>query len=335
MVSRVALIGFGGVGRRALLELERRFRGRVEVAAVSSSRGAVMVQSEGDLRSLLELSERGLRLDAHPSFAPGVSALDAVEEANVDLALVALPPSYETGEPNLSIYRGLVELGVSIVTADKTGLALDYWGLLREAERRGLFVGYRATVAAGTPVLDAVRGLRGREVSRVLGVLNATTNYVLTLIESGLSYGDAVSRAAQEGLTEPDPAIDLEGLDPAAKIAIVGCELGLRMTMREVRRTPLSSVDEDEVRAALRRGARVKYVASIDVEGERAEVTPLELPAADPMSRLSGARNAVAIDVEGEIIYLEGPAGPAWRTAKVMMTDVLDYLRALEQGQAT
>jgi len=323
---RVALIGFGNVGRKLLLELAR-LGGAAEVVAVFSSKGCVAVRDSEDLALLTALAERGEGLSAHPKFEGGASATDWASSGAFELAFVAIPPSYDTGEPNLSLYRKLLSSGVSVVTADKTGLALSYWELVEEARRRRLFLGYRATVAAGTPAVDFARGLAGRDVESVEAVLNATTNYVLTLVERGASFEEALARAVEEELAEPDPRVDFEGLDAAAKIAILACELGLRMTLKDVERAPLASVGEDEVRSALTREARYKYVAELDAKKGKAFVRPKAYPAGSPLAKVSGSRNCVVARVEGEELVLEGPAGPAWRTAKVMLTDFFEYLR--------
>lgn len=325
---RVGLIGFGGVGKSILEQMiilpgERR----PLLALVVSSRGGVVVGGSGDLSGLDRLAREGAPLDRHPGFRRGLNVWDALEAAgDVDLVFVTLPPSYDTGEPNLSIYHGLLDRGISFITADKTGLARDYWGLKNKALRRGLYMGYRATVAAGTPAVDLMRGLRGRPVARVRGVLNSTTNLILTMVEEGLSFEEAVARAVEEKLAEPDPTVDTHGLDAAAKITILANELGYRMTVDMVKRTPLETVGEERVRSVIPQGYRVKYVAVLDAEEKTASVRPSILPQTDPLARSSGVTNVVDVELEDEHVTLTGPAGPAWRTARTMLTDYLEYL---------
>ena len=229
-----ALIGFGNVNRRVLLELVR-LQDKVRVSCVFSSRGGVEIRSESDLKDLVRLAESGQKLDAHPGFKRGFTVFDYVSGGGgLDLAFIAIPPSYETGEPNLSVYRQLLKSRVNIITADKTALALDYVGIVGDARKHGVFIGYRATVAAGVPAVDLMRGLVGRDVVKIEAVLNATTNYVLSLVERGYSFSNAIASAVREQLAEPDPRIDIEGWDPAATIAILVSELGYHSTLHNV-----------------------------------------------------------------------------------------------------
>lgn len=325
------IIGFGNVGRELSRVLARRAEFlktemgvEIEVRGIAASRGYVTIGQDWrkeilDLASRYELGDKGfLRSSGDP--------LELVDLTSPDLAFVAIPPSYTTGEPNLTIYRGLLKRGVSIITADKTGLALRYDELFGEARRRGIYIGYRATVMAGTPAIDVITGLVGREIRRIRGVLNATTNYILSLVEKGLSFDEAVSKAVAEKLAEPDPRIDTEGLDPSAKLAILVNSAGVKISMENIKRTPLTSVPENIVREAARSGRRVKYVAIADMERKTFSVSPEILDPEDPLSNISGNYNGLSIDIEGEKILLTGPAGPAWRTAGVMFTDLISYL---------
>lgn|GEM_PF-307432 len=325
------LIGFGNVNRRLLLELAR-FKEGVEVVCVFSSRGGVEVKAESDFSSLLRLAESGQKLSMHPGFKHGFNVRDCIDKlGEPSVAFIALPPSYETGEPNLNILRLLLENGVNVITADKTALALDYANIMEKARKHGIFIGYRATVAAGTPAIDLVRGLVGRDVVKIEAVLNATTNYVISLVERGYSFSEAVSSAVREQLAEPDPRIDIEGWDAAAKIAILASELGYRYTLHSVKRTPLTSVSESEIREALEKNARYRYIAVFDREEGRLEVAPKAVSKDDLLAQVSGIYNGIVIELEGEKIALTGPVGPAWRTAKVMVTDLLELLRHLER----
>ncbi|MCE4613702.1 MAG: hypothetical protein F7C07_07745 [Desulfurococcales archaeon] len=319
---RAAFIGFGNVGR-ALVE-EAVNTGWLAIASVSSSRGSVIVRGRKDLSELVGLASNGARLDSHSSFEQ-LDPVDAATESGASVAFVALPPSYETGEPNRSIYRRLASSSIDIVTADKTVLALEYGAFMSYAYSLGIRVGYNATVAAGTPVLSLARSLRGRGVRLVRGVLNATSNYLVSMVEKGLSWMEALDRARDEKLVEPDPRIDTHGWDAAAKLAIILSVLGEEASIRDVYREPLiGKVGEEEVRRAHSKGERLRYVAEADIAQGEYRVYPVILRENDPLARVEGARNCVVFEVEGDTIVVEGPAGPAWRTARVMIADALE-----------
>lgn len=322
----VSLIGFGNVGRELLLRLVSVERDiGVGVTSISSSKGSVIIGGPGDLARAVKLAREGRRLEEHEGFREGMDPVEATLVGGSEVALITLPPSYITGEPNRTIYRGLINNEISLITADKTVLALEGLGFLEEAWKRGLFIGYRATVAAGTPAIDAALGLRLRNVTSVKAVLNATTNYILGLVEKGLSFNEAVEKSIKAKLAEPDPTIDTHGWDPAAKLVILSNTLGYSVKLEEVERSPLESVGEDVVRESLRKGRRVKYVASADFERRVYSVRPEVVDQTDPLAGAEGEDNVLLFSLEDSTIVLKGPAGPAWRTARVMVTDLLDY----------
>lgn len=320
---RAAIIGFGKVGREVVRQA-RRMGVEIEFVGALSSRGGVIVRGPGDGAALEKLAEEGMGLSHHPSFTPGLSLKEVVEEARPDVAFVAIPPNYVSPEPNTRIYSELAALGVSAVTADKTALALDFWGTLNEFLGKGLRLGYRATVAAGVPVIDVAWALRWRGVDSFEAVLNATTNYIISLVGEGLSYGEAVERAVREGYAEPDPAIDTHGWDPAAKAAIIASILeGRSVGVKDVVREPLSEGLEDVVRRARAEGMVIRYVATYS-RGKGVSVRPVPLPRESLLATIPGTHNAVVFGLENERVMLSGPAGPAWRTARVMIGDALD-----------
>jgi len=328
---RLAIIGFGNVGRelaRALTrkadEIERGYGVRIAISLIASSKGCAFLGA-GWREDALDYARRYEAGDT--SFLRRSEDLwGAIDSAAPDLAFIAIPPSYDTGEPNLSIYRGLIERGMGLITADKTGLAMKYREIIDHARRKSIYIGYRATVMAGTPAIDVIRGVRGRDVRSIRGILNATSNYILSLVEGGLGYREAIKRAVEEKLAEPDPRIDVEGLDAAAKIVILANEAGIHASLGSVRRIPLSEVGEDAVRRARREGGAVKYIAYADLSRGEIRVSPEVLGPRDPLRDVSGSYNGLAIEIEGEMITLIGPAGPASRTANVMITDLTECI---------
>ena len=325
-VLKVFLFGFGNVGREvARILLEGYGRLPLELVGVASSRGVVRIEGPVDRGHLLRLAREGGRLDMHPGFKGDVDSIDAAVVAGSDLAFIALPPSYGSGEPNRMIVYSLLDSGVSLVTADKTVLALDYERVTGLAREKGLFLGYRATVAAGTPVLDAARMLRYRGVERVTAIVNATTNYILGLVEQGHSFEEAVREAIRVKLAEPDPTVDTHGWDSAAKLVITAGDLGYPVGLDRVERVPLESVGEDAVRRALGEGRRVKYVARADFREGVYRVEPMVVDAGSPLAMAEGEDNVAVFELEGSSVVVKGPAGPAWRTARVMVSEALEY----------
>jgi len=320
---RAIIVGFGNVGREVIKQAREMGAGIRFVGALSS-KGGVIVKESVDEKELIKIAEAGQKLEKHGSFTKGLNLSELVEATNPDIAFVAIPPSYVSGNPNRAMYNELADLGVSVVMADKTALALDFWGTLEAFNRRGLRLGYRATVAAGVPVTDVAWALRWRGVEGFEAVLNATTNYIISLIAAGMTYEEAVKRAIDEGYAEPDPTVDTHGWDPAAKAAIVASILeGRSVSIGDVVREPLGEGVSELVRVAKKEGAVLRYVA-VYTRGGEVRVKPLPLPRHGPLAGVSGTYNAVVFRLEGEEVTVSGPAGPAWRTARVMIGDALD-----------
>ena len=332
---RVAIFGFGGVGRelaRLLAyrggEVERRYGVRFLIVAVADSRGAA-VKPEGftgyELLKLVEAPRGGV--SSTPWGRSGWGVIEVYGETLPDIHVEATPSDYSTGEPGLSHAFKALREGAHFVTANKAPLALRFWELVEEAFRRGVYLGYKATVMAGTPLVSLLRGLRGYRVRRVEGVLNATTNYILTLMEDRLvDLSDALRTAIDEGVAEPDPRLDLEGWDAAAKIVIVANTLGIKVSLGEVRREPLKASLKDVISAA-RRGSRLKYLAVLEGEAGRAWVGPAEVPRDSVLGMARGVLNAVRIDVGVNVISLSGKGGGVEVTAHALLSDMLEAVR--------
>ena len=295
---------------------------------MADSRGAA-VKPEGftgyELLKLVETPRGGV--SNTPWGRSGWGATEVYDEIVPDIHVEVTPSDYSTGEPGLSHAFKALREGVHFVTANKAPLALKFWEIMEEASKKDVYVGYKATVMAGTPLISMLRGLRGYRVRRVEGVLNATTNYILTLMEDKLiDLGDAVRMAVEEGVAEPDPRLDVEGWDAAAKIVIVANTLGIRLGLEEVHREPLRASLRDVVSAA-KRGSRLKYLAVLEGEAGKAWVGPAEVPRGSVLGMAKGVLNAVRIDVGVNVISLSGKGGGVEVTAHALLSDMLEAVR--------
>ena len=335
---RIGLAGFGNVGRAfARLLYERRvlLAGRLGLEPVlvfiADSRG-FLGSPEGlpwsRVAEALEAPRGGV--SGLPDGRPGGGVEEAIEALGVDVLVDATPSRYDAPEAAEKWWRLVLSSGGAVVTADKAPLATRCGSLLgAPGWRRRIF--YKATVMAGTPLIDLLRwGMAGRMVERLTGVLNGTTNYVLGLAEKGVGFEEAVRDAQEKGYAEPDPSADLEGLDLAAKAAIVSCTLGHPITIWDVERR--GRVDEEAFRRAAeaaKRGNRLKYVAVVE-PGRGARVELVEVPPSNPLHGLEGVLNAALIEpAEAEPIYIQGPGAGPLATAASLLADLA---AAAEQG---
>ncbi len=316
------LVGFGRVGRRfakLIIEqyhvLEKKHSLRLEFVAIADSRGYVFGDelTASRVLDLTMLPRGGLAIAGRKG-----SLLDIIDRLDYDVLVNAAVSSYKDGQPGLAYAKAALQRGKAYVTADKPPLALA----LNQLEKQKIF--YKATVMAGTPLIDLLRyGLLGRGVKRVIGILNGTSNYVLGLLENGLGLDEAIRRAQEEGYAEPNPSNDLHGVDLAAKAAIIAQTLGCNTTLRDVViEDKITENTEKRVEELLRRGMRLKYVAVID--GCKAFVRLVDIGPDNPLYNVNGANNGVVIETGDESrIYLEGPGAGVDVTAWTLLSDVL------------
>ena len=237
-------------------------------------------------------------------------------------------------EPARDLHYAAFERGKHVVTANKELVARE-WNALHEAARLAKReLRFEAAVGAAIPVIAAIQGL-GAVRPRVLrGLLNGTSTYILSRIEQGASFDEALVEAQQKGYAEADPSNDVDGWDAAYKLSILVSILeGRWFDPEQVRRTSLRGVAVTEVRAARERGGVVRYVATADF-GERAvkaRVAPEELPAAlaAVVASAPGPENVIELetDMAAPRLLFAGPGAGGDATASAILGDVIAIAR--------
>lgn len=327
----VGLIGFGNVGRsfvRELLErredILKRYGVDVRVSFVADSRGVLYGSpflGDGRLSEALRV-ERG-RVSELPGGASGEAATEAIVNAAPDAIVEATPSVYDESSHAVKHFKTAIELGADVITANKAPLALKFAEVMRLADRHGCRVLFKACVMAGAPLVDVVRfGLLGRRVVRFVGVLNVTSNYIISLVEGGASFSEALKSAVAAGYAEPDPELDLKGIDLAAKGSILYSVAVSPLTIYDV--TVRDVVDEGVVRR-LRGNPRrkLRYVVEFS-ENSRPVVKLYEATPGDPLYELGATENAAVLllDDGTELTFKASKLGPR-STAVALMSDVL------------
>lgn len=333
-VYRVAMIGFGAVGRGLAQILQQRgdwlaqqYRLRLPLVAVSTRSWGTYYDADGlDLEQLLELppsAERNTRPLAQP-WTP----LEMIDAVDADVLIEASATDLQTGEPATSYVRAAIRKGMHVVTANKGPIALYGRELCELAQSAGVSLGYEGTVMSGTPALrlgwGALAGCALREIS---GILNGTTNYILTQMERGMPYAEALADAQRLGYAEADPTGDVEGHDAAAKVVILANMLmDANITLDGVDRTGITQLTPQQIEAAHAAGERWKLIARVTREGSRvaASVRPTRLPLNHPLSSVSGATNAITFttDLLGDVTLI-GPGAGGVATGFALLSDIL------------
>ena len=333
---RLALIGFGNVGQglaRILLEqgpdLAQRYDARFQIVAISDLlKGSVYEPGGLDIARLLQTVAEDGNLENVGAMHNGWDAMRTISETNADVIVEISYTDLRTGEPALSYIREALGAGKHVVTTNKGPIALHYPELHALALEQGVEIGAEGTVMSGTPALRlGMELLAGAGIYRIQGILNGTTNYILTQMESGNAYPDALADAQARGYAEADPTGDVEGYDAAGKVVILAnMLLGAALKMEDVERTGITNVTPVDIDAAKESGERWKLIGSVEksAEGIRAVVKPQRLPLSHPLASVGGATNAITYSTNllGDVT-LVGPGAGRVETGYALIGDLL------------
>ncbi len=324
---RVALLGCGTVGGAVLRLLD-------EQAADLAARIGRPVQVAG-------VAVR--RPDRHPDVPADLLTTDAlglVTRDDVDLVVEVVGGI----EPARSLVLAAMEAGKSVVSANKALLAEDGVALHAAAAKAGVDLYYEASVAGAIPLLRPLReSLAGDQIRRVVGIVNGTTNYILSrMAETGAGFGEALAEATELGYAEADPTADVDGFDAAAKAAILASlSFHTAVTASDVHREGISSVTATDVARAAEIGCTVKLLAICErVPGEDGDsvavrVHPAMIPTTHPLAAVGGAFNAVFVEAEaaGQLMFYGRGAGGE-PTASAVLGDLVAVARNRVAGAA-
>lgn len=315
---KVAVLGCGSVGSQVVRllqeqsdDLAARIGAPVELAGVAVRR----LESPREV----ELSSELLTTDA----------TGLVTRDDIDLVVEVIGGI----EPARSLILAALDNGASVVTANKALLAEDGPTLYEAAEKAGRDLYFEAAVAGAIPILRPLReSLAGDKVTRVLGIVNGTTNFILDKMDtSGAGFADALSEAQALGYAEADPTADVEGFDAAAKAAILASlAFHTRVTAADVHREGISEVTAADVASARDMGSVVKLLAICELRdgAVSARVHPAMIPASHPLASVRGAYNAVFVESEaaGQLMFY-GPGAGGSPTASAVLGDLVTVAR--------
>jgi homoserine dehydrogenase len=337
----LALIGFGNVGQgfaQILRDqgeaLSHKFGLEFRITAVSDSLKGSLHKPEGlSPAALLEAVRAGRSLETLDAASRGWDARRTIAESKADVLIELSYTDLQTGEPATTHIRQALEKGLHVVTTNKGPIALHYAELTALSRQKGLQIGFEGTVMSGTPALRLGADLlAAAQVNRIQGILNGTTNYILTQMESGATYADALAEAQAQGYAEADPTGDVEGYDAAGKAVILANVLmGGAISMKDVDRQGITRLTPADIAAARTDGQRWKLIANVEktARGVEAGVRPTRLALSHPLASVSGPTNAITFNTSllGDVT-LVGPGAGRLATGYAVLTDLLAIDRA-------
>ena len=341
MEYRIGLIGCGTVGQGLLEILESKrehlrdaydFETRL-VAVSDKLKGSLLIPEGIDIPKLLGILAQGKPLSDYPADRRArieiLDPLDMIEKCEADIIAEMTYTDIRTGEPATSYIRKALRLGKHVVTSNKGPAALHYRDLRDLARQNGLQFRIEGTVMSGTPVFDLFEcGLAGNSIREIQGILNGTTNFILSKMEQdGMEYADALALAQKLGYAEANPTADVEGFDALAKVVILSnVLLGGSIGTGDVSRTGISAISRADVLAAKSQGLRYKLIGRTAlVDGKiKASVSPVKLPLSDPLAGVMGAQNALTFDTDlmGKVT-IQGAGAGKIETGYSILSDML------------
>lgn len=227
-----------------------------------------------------------------------------------------------------------------VVTANKAAVAANYDAFMDAAKENKVMFRYEASVGGGIPILNTLASdLLANEFEEILGIVNGTTNYILTqMTEFGLNYADVLKVAQEKGFAEADPTADVEGIDVANKLSIlISLVFGIRVTPQEIPTAGISKISKEDIKLADQFGYKIKLLATAKKVGSQLEahVQPAFVPKDHPLASVSNEFNAIFVTgnaVDDLMFYGKG-AGPL-PTGSAVMGDVIEISRAIAKGAA-
>ncbi len=333
---RLLFIGFGTVGQglsellvEKKVELQDNYGVEVKVVGISDMHKGNLVNPAGiDLSAALEAVKDGGSLTGLDGEQFAGDALEMIQKVDADVMLEATYTDIKTGEPATSHIRAALERGMHVVTTNKGPLALHYHDLQTLAREKGVKFLFEGTVMSGTPVINLLREtLAGSQVTEIKGILNGTTNYILTRMEEGLSYEDALKKAQELGYAEAVPDADVLGWDALAKVTILAkVVFGAQGNPFDFPCEGITQISAVDITEAINRGKRFKLIGKVWREGNlvKASVGPEEIDLSHPLAGVMGATNALTIstDALGDVTIV-GPGAGKRETGFSMLIDLI------------
>jgi len=325
MSVKIALLGFGTVASGVPFLLKENGDKIFQAAQSEIEVAKVLVKDE----------EEKARLLAEGNDFNFVTNIDQIiEDAEVSIVVELMGRI----EPAKTFITRALQAGKHVVTANKDLLAVHGAELIAIAKEHGVALYYEAAVAGGIPILRTlVNSLAADKVTRVLGVVNGTSNFMMTkMVEEGWSYEDALAKAQELGYAESDPTNDVDGIDAAYKMVILSqFAFGMNVQFDQVGHKGIRNITPEDVAVAQSLGYVIKLVGSIEEtpSGLSAEVTPTFLPKAHPLAGVNGVMNAVYVESIGigESMYY-GPGAGQKPTATSVVADIIRIVRRLNEG---
>jgi len=327
---RIILCGFGVVGQSLVKLFESRaddlyakYGLKPRVVGVFDSKGSAVNPSGLNFNKLIDTKKKFGTVKNYADTKNSMSGIDMLKNVEADVLIETTASNYKDAEPGMTHITTAMKKGMHVISVNKGPLALAFPSLLELATYNQVMFKFSGTVGGGTPILDyAKNSLSGERITSFAGILNGTTNYILTNMGTGVTYEEALKDAKDKGYVEADESLDLDGLDAAAKLVILAnWIMGMKVTLPDIDCTGIRKVTVEDIKKAAKNNCAIKLIASCN---KKLVVGPKEVPNDDPLC-VNGTLNAIAFTSEHsgtQTIIGKGAGG--METASSILRDLLD-----------
>ena len=327
---RIILCGFGVVGQSLVKLFESRaddlyakYGLKPRVVGVFDSKGSAVNPSGLNFNKLIDTKKKFGTVKNYADTKNTMSGIDMLKNVEADVLIETTASNYKDAEPGMTHITTAMKKGMHVISVNKGPLALAFPSLLELAIYNRVMFKFSGTVGGGTPILDyAKNSLSGERITSFAGILNGTTNYILTNMGTGVTYEEALKDAKDKGYVEADESLDLDGLDAAAKLVILAnWIMGMKVTLPDIDCTGIRKVTVEDIKKAAKNNCAIKLIASCN---KKLVVGPKEVPNDDPLC-VNGTLNAIAFTSEHsgtQTIIGKGAGG--METASSILRDLLD-----------
>ena len=295
-----------------------------KVVACADHKGIVSCNQGLDLDRLLNVKKKKRSVIQYGSNTDTSGILDVIENIDAEVVIELTPTNITNGEPGKTHIIAAMKSGKNVITVNKGPLALEFPSLMELAEYNRIAFKFSGTVGGGTPILEfAKRCLRGDRIISFEGILNGTTNYILSKMYEGLNFTQALRDASEKGFAEKDSTLDIDGYDAVAKLVIASnLVMNMKSTMSDVVRTGIRDVQATQVVNERKKGNAIKLIASCD--GKKLIVEPKPVSTKDPIC-VDGILNAITFTCQhsGQQTIIGKGAG-GMETASSILRDLID-----------
>jgi homoserine dehydrogenase len=337
---RLALIGFGNVGQAFVRLLERKkdlllkeHELSFSITGIATGRHGMAIDPQGiNIEHALELMSKGSDLGVISKQASNTNAYEFIRTSGADVLFENTPVNYSDGQPAVDYLRTALEAGMHAITANKGPVVHAYQELTRLAEKVGRKFFFESAVMDGAPIFSLFReSLPAADLRGFNGILNSTTNLILSRMESGESFEQAVAYAQSIGIAETDSSGDIDGWDAAVKVAaLVTVLMDIPLKPAQVIRTGIRNLTLEDIYQATGQGKRWKLVCSARREGRtvHAQVKPELVSPESPLFGVNGTSSIITFetDVLPQLSIVEGNPGPE-TTAYGLLADLINAVQ--------